>query len=1176
MSSYSTPRRCGWAVLALLVGLLLPNALQAGDVEDFNQLQELFMKQLGAGNYKEADQTASRLRQLGEGPLSNQPKAMLIAVNSQGLVRLMDGRFAAAEPLFKWVITSGKQSLGAESSDVASAMSNLGDVYARLGRFADAEPLYKSALAIQQKQNGPQHQLVAMQLHSLGVLYTHQGRYAEAEPMLKQAMAIFERTLGPAHGDLATCLENLAGVYSTTGRYAEAEPLLKRAMAMREQLGAANTPAAAGTLNALGLLYFYQARYADAEPFYRRALVVREKTLAPEHTDIAVSLCNLALVCDNLGRYAEAEGLFKRALPIMEKSLGSDHPDVAMTLCNLGHLYTVTGRWAEAETLFKRALAIREKKLSPDHPDMAAVLHNLASLYQAQGRNADAEPLFKQALAIWEKALGTQHSYIGTNYNNLAQLYVAEGRYDEAERLMKKALDLFEKASGPKHENVAMVKNNLGMLFFLSGRYTEAEPMFKDAIAIWGAALGPEHANTLAARGNLAHLYAAMQRYDDAEPLFLRTQEQMEKALGPEHPAVSGNLASTAKMYFWQENYDKAEPLVDRAISIAEHCGESPGSRSFLYLLRAQIEWRTDRRSEAVADLRQAMQLAEQQRASASGSGQERAVMFSGFGDIFETMVVWQTELGDAGEALSAIERSRARSLLDELALMGADMSVGRSSLEREQIEKREFDLQQKIAGLQKQLELLDSGAAKLSKDAYAQKKRDLETALGKARAELYEYYRDQRSSNPVYRNLLSTGGGPPRVSLLRRQLLGSDGLLLVYMLGQEGGYVVAVGPKEAKVEKLVVDASAAEALGIEPGPLTAERLSGALLGKKNDGVLQQLRRPGLGVRTIDKLAALWRTLVPEPQQKSLTDGSVKRLVVVPDAQLALLPFETLVVATGEKPQYLLDAGPPIEYGPSASVLCNLAERRPASLPAGREPVLAVGNPTYAAPDGRDSPTTPGLVGQLAARSRYTTMGGKLGPLPFTDQELNGVVAGFTRGGIKSQQLSGTAATEANVRRQASGRQIVHLACHGLTDRTYGNFYGALALTPGRGNDAADDGFLTLAEIYDLDMRGTELTILSACETNFGPEQRGEGVWALSRGFLVAGSRRVVASDWLVDDEETASLVSRFCENVATAEKDGRPVDYAAALHEAKRWIRQQEKWQSPYYWGAFVLVGPN
>ena len=154
---------------------------------------------------------------------------------------------------------------------------------------------------------------------------------------------------------------------------------------------------------------------------------------------------------------------------------------------------------------------------------------------------------------------------------------------------------------------------------------------------------------------------------------------------------------------------------------------------------------------------------------------------------------------------------------------------------------------------------------------------------------------------------------------------------------------------------------------------------------------------------------------------------------------------------------------------------------------------------------------------------------------------------------------------------------MLHLACHGLVDQEFGNFFGALALAPGPKGDAdpSDDGILTLREIYELDLKGCELAILSACQTNYGPQQKGEGTLALSRGFLVAGVRRVVASNWLVDDEAAASLVSIYCTLLAKAEKQGGPVEYARSLHEAKRWVRKQEKWKAPYYWASLVLVGP-
>ena len=98
---------------------------------------------------------------------------------------------------------------------------------------------------------------------------------------------------------------------------------------------------------------------------------------------------------------------------------------------------------------------------------------------------------------------------------------------------------------------------------------------------------------------------------------------------------------------------------------------------------------------------------------------------------------------------------------------------------------------------------------------------------------------------------------------------------------------------------------------------------------------------------------------------------------------------------------------------------------------------------------------------------------------------------------------------------------------------------------------------------------------MSACETNYGPQQLGEGAWSLTRGFLVAGSRRVVSSNWVVDDKAAATAIYYFANYVANGENDGN-LDHAVALQKAKRAIRNQEEWHSPYFWAPFVLVGPQ
>ena len=64
----------------------------------------------------------------------------------------------------------------------------------------------------------------------------------------------------------------------------------------------------------------------------------------------------------------------------------------------------------------------------------------------------------------------------------------------------------------------------------------------------------------------------------------------------------------------------------------------------------------------------------------------------------------------------------------------------------------------------------------------------------------------------------------------------------------------------------------------------------------------------------------------------------------------------------------------------------------------------------------------------------------------------------------------------------------------------------------------------------------------------------------------------MVATNWQVDDVASALLVADFGKRVAAAKG---VVDYAQALHEARRAIRKKFEYRSPYYWGAFVLAGP-
>jgi CHAT domain-containing protein len=123
-----------------------------------------------------------------------------------------------------------------------------------------------------------------------------------------------------------------------------------------------------------------------------------------------------------------------------------------------------------------------------------------------------------------------------------------------------------------------------------------------------------------------------------------------------------------------------------------------------------------------------------------------------------------------------------------------------------------------------------------------------------------------------------------------------------------------------------------------------------------------------------------------------------------------------------------------------------------------------------------------------------------------------------------------------------------------------------LSMVDDKGNPV--DGYLRLHEIYGLNLPA-ELVVLSACQTGVGKQVKGEGLIALTRGFMYAGARSVVASYWKVDDKATSELMAEFYRQMFV-----NKLKPAAALRMAQIRISQQKRWNSPHYWAGFFLQG--
>jgi CHAT domain-containing protein len=121
--------------------------------------------------------------------------------------------------------------------------------------------------------------------------------------------------------------------------------------------------------------------------------------------------------------------------------------------------------------------------------------------------------------------------------------------------------------------------------------------------------------------------------------------------------------------------------------------------------------------------------------------------------------------------------------------------------------------------------------------------------------------------------------------------------------------------------------------------------------------------------------------------------------------------------------------------------------------------------------------------------------------------------------------------------------------------------------------EQGSDGILTADEVLSLPLRGTELVVLSACETGLGEVKKGEGVYGLRRVFTQAGARSLVMSMWSVPDRETQELMVEFYRNAVSGKMDRCQALRQAALKQ-KEVVRQRYGQDHPYYWGAFVFLG--
>jgi len=849
------------------------------------------------------------------------------------------------------------------------------------------------------------------------------------------------------------------------------------------------------------------------------------------------------------------------ALPI-RREVG-DRQGEAVTLNDLGRAYDTLGEKQQAIELYEQALRLNPADENPE--GAAQILIRLGVVHDSTGESQKALDAYGQALSLSEK-VGNRRA-LAAVLNNLGLTHANLGDYGRAIEYYDRALKLCRELELRGGE--ASTLHNLGLVYRAAGEPQKAIDYQNQALAI--------HKSSNSRSGQSLDLQALGASYHDLGD-ERRAQEFFDQALVLRRAlndrrgeaitlmSIGVALAALGETQKAHDYFSQSLPL-HRAIANLEGEAET-------LLNLALVKYAMGDANEARTMLDQSLRLTESIRVKASGQ-ELRSTYFAAVQRRYELgidllMRMHQDHRADTQDlaALELSERARARNLLELLTESGGDIRQGVDPA----LLAQERALQQRLnARAEAQTRLLSGKHTEVQAASLAKEVADLTSKLHEAETRI-------RTMSPHYAALAQPQ--PLTVAEIQKQVLDDDTLLLEYALGEKRSYLWLVSPTSVNSFQLPPRAEIEAAARKVYELLTARQ--------PQSGISDQQRAEQIKMAEAEypaQAAALGRMLLG-PVAAQL---GKKRLLIVASGMLEYLPFAALPAPVAES-KAETDAAPllathEVVHLPSASVLAELrreiANRQPAAktIAIFADPVFAASDPRVGAISKalKNGPATaPAQLAKDAAKSEPElaravrgfdlSARGDLARLPFSREEAESILT-FAPGSAGLKALSFDASRATALGADLGQYRVIHFATHGLLNSEHPELSGlVLSLVDATGKP--QDGFLRLHEIYNLKLNA-DLVVLSACQTGLGKQIKGEGLVGLTRGFMYAGTPRIVASLWQVNDLATAELMKHFYRGLF---KEGlRP---AAALRAAQLEMMKQKRWASPYFWGAFILQG--
>ena len=1108
-------------------------------------------------------------------------------------VRLYTDKTLEATRLFETSVQIKKGTFGEDSPNYLHAASDLSRFYSTVNNFEKAIAQGQELLGRIEKILGKDHFLYAHHSEVLGNIFSNYSDNKQALPYYQNAYTIYAANKQNEFIEYVNISSELALCLELLYREEEAEKIYLRTLQEIETtLGKENIHYI--RLEKKLILLFTENGRDDAAKVRLKEIIPIAKKVTGEKGEYYFGYLNtLAKVELELGEFNKSDSLLTMMKNISLKYHGASSDDYLIYLKEKANLEKEKRNYKEADLYYIQALKLTAHLHGTSSEEYArqlrrnAVFHrsikrytesiefllkaknnieaiygnklvvyghyilDLAKSYDYKGEYDKAEKYYDEAIAIYERENGVKNWNYVNSQKDKAQMYMSEGLYSKAKEtyeLYMKAVEMYVGKDG----HYASALSEIASIYRHSGLYPKAIEYQKQSQKLLDSIYSFQDYRYIIGFNTLGLIYLEAHQVDSADYYFTSYKKSVDKLFPDDSVAYSTYYNNYSRVCHQKGNYETSEKLLNATYKIEkESINSDPTFYINFYDNYAELytSWgKLDKAEKYWKDVLSAV-LNYTNKMFEGFSEQEKTQFWSKYSQDFEIY-----------NSYCLLHRKTKPTVLQGMY----DNRIATKAIVLNSINK----LRKRIYN---------------SRDTSLIKKYENWQVLKDRTASYYgvspKELKEAGISIDSMEKVLERWEKDLNISVEDKKQMKASAVSWKDIQKK-------IQPGEAAVEIIrfrnyttyLTDSVVYAALILTENTKDNPELVILPYGNKLENRYLNFYKNAIKFKSADSLSykAFW-----QPLEENLK--GINTLYISLDGVYNQININTLMLPDGS---YLLDKRKTIIVSNTKDVL-TLKSNTQLSKNNSSQSTHLFGFPDYDAgmdqlPAGTGNERDINVNMDFASKNSITK-------LPGTKVEMEKIVALLADKQWRFRSYLNDQATEDFVKALQSPL-VLHIATHGFFlgeeqvklgtgENGYMNgqkynpllmsglmLTGATKSLLGYSSKEGENGILTALEASTLNLDNTELVILSACETGKGEIKVGEGVYGLQRAFQVAGSKATIMSLWKVDDNATQQLMESFYRNWMDS---GNKTE---AFRKAQLEVRK--KYTSPYYWGAFVMMG--